>query len=506
MRFLTRLFVVVLAVPLALALAPGLASATNAGAVAEFDVPTASALPGGITPSFDGNHWFTETAASKVARIAPSGTITEYPLGAGRGPSDIVRGPDGNLWFTETTGNAIGRIDTDGNGFTEFALPTADSTPTGITNGPDGNLWFTESAGNRIGRITTAGVVTEFALPNANSAPTGIVAGPDDNLWFTETTGNRIGRMTTAGIVSEVVLPNLGSGPDQLTVGADSRVWFTESTGDRIGRLEADFTGLVEFAVPAGTGPAGIATGCDGNLWYAARTGNRVDRLTTDGTTITPFALPNAGSEPAGITSGTDHDLWVTENAGNRIARVGSGCDFTAPQLVLPADITAAATGPAGAAVNYSVSATDDSGSIADLACDMPSGSTFPVGGTTVHCEAFDAAGNRGTGSFMVVVTPFVNPVNPAVQQLDALSAKVRSLKLNGLVTNTLVATISYTKDAVVRGRTQVACGLTTLFIDLTRAAAVLRLVPSAKATDLVNDMKNIRSSIGCGGPVNPTT
>ena len=277
-------------------------------------------------------------------------------------------------------------------------------------------------------------------------------------------------------------------------------MWFTEATGDRIGRLDADFVGFVEFAVPNGTGPAGIATGCDGNLWYTARTGNRVDRLTTDGSSITPFALPTAASGPSGITSGTDRDLWVTESTGNRIARVGSGCDFTAPSLVLPATITVAATSTAGAVVNYSVNATDDSGTVADLACDLPSGSTFAVGGTTVHCEAFDTAGNRGTGSFMVVVTPFVNPVNPAVQQLDALSAKVRALRLNSGVTATFVTAISFTKDAVVRGRTPVACALTTVFVDLTRVATMLRLVPAAKATDLATDMKQVRASIGCGG------
>src|SRR5262249_2230100 len=155
---------------------------------------------------------------------------------------------------------------------------------------------------------------------------------------------------------------------------SDSRVWFTERTGDRVGRLEPDFTGLTEFVVPAGSGPSGIATGCDGALWYTARTGDRVDRLTTDGASLTPFALPGVGRGPAAITANTDHDLWVTESTGNRIARVGSGCDFTAPQLVLPATITVAATGPTGAVVNYTVDATDDSGTVADLACDIPSG------------------------------------------------------------------------------------------------------------------------------------
>jgi virginiamycin B lyase len=498
MRWATRLLVLVVTIPLTLAASPNLAAGTPAGTVVEYDVPTASASPGGITPSFDGNVWFTETAASQVARIDATGEITEFALGAGRGPADIVRGPDGNLWFTETTGNAIGRIDTDGSGFTEFALPSAGSTPTGITVGPDGALWFTELSGNRIGRITTAGTISEFALPNPASGPNAIVTGPDDALWFTELSGNRIGRITTAGTISELALPNPGSAPDQLTVGSDSRVWFTERTGDRIGRIDADFSGLVEFPLPDGTGPAGIAAGCDGALWYAARNGDRVDRITTDGETLSQFPLPNPASGPTGIASSTDHDLWVTESTGNRIARVGSGCDFTAPELVVPADIAVAASGPAGAVVDYSVGATDDSGTVADVSCDPASGGIFPLGTTTVHCEAFDAAGNRGTGSFMVIVTPAV--LTPT-QQLDALSTKVQGLKLTPVLSKTLLSTVILAKEAVVRGRTAAACALTSVFLELVRVASALRRVPAPAAIELTNDMKTVRASIGCVKP-----
>ena len=348
------------------------------------------------------------------------------------GPAGITTGPDGNLWFTESTGNAIGRIATDGTGVTEFALPTPARTPLGITTGPDGNLWFTESTGNAIGRITTAGTVTEFPLPNVGSAPTGITVGPDDNLWFTELLGNRIGRITTAGTISELTLSNANSGPDQLTVGSDSRIWFTERTGDRIGRVGADLTGLTEFALPAGSAPAGITTGCDGNLWFTAASANAVDRLATDGANLTAFPLPHGQSGPAAITSGMDHNLWFTEATGNRVARVGAGCDYAPPALVLPGDVHAVATGPAGAAVTYTVGATDDSGVIDSLSCTPPSGSTFAVGATTVNCEAYDGAGNRTIGSFSVIVTA---PTSGAPSQLDALVTKVQGFRLPALAT-----------------------------------------------------------------------
>jgi len=93
------------------------------------------------------------------------------------GPSGITAGPDGNLWFTEIDASKIGRITPSGT-ITEFPTPTAHSAPAGITAGPDGNLWFTEfEEGDNIGRITTSGTITEFPIPTANSAPFGITAG-----------------------------------------------------------------------------------------------------------------------------------------------------------------------------------------------------------------------------------------------------------------------------------------------------------------------------------------
>ena len=64
----------------------------------------------------------------------------------------IVTGSDGNLWFVEIGANKIAKVTTSGV-FTEYNVPTAASQPYDITSGPDGNIWFTEQSGNKIGRI-----------------------------------------------------------------------------------------------------------------------------------------------------------------------------------------------------------------------------------------------------------------------------------------------------------------------------------------------------------------
>ena len=78
--------------------------------------------------------------------------------------------------------------------------------------------------------------------------------------------------------------------------------------------------------------------------------------------------------------------------------------DIAAPTLSLPADIAVEATGPGGAVVTYSVSASDNTGISPEVLCSRASGDPFSLGTTTVTCTATDASGNSTTGSFNVLV------------------------------------------------------------------------------------------------------
>jgi hypothetical protein len=110
-----------------------------------------------------------------------------------------------------------------------------------------------------------------------------------------------------------------------------------------------------------------------------------------------------------------------------------TSCDephTAAPVLTVPQPVTAVATSSAGAVVKFSVSPTDNLDGTATLredntvaqdsvgrditiSCDPPSGSPFKVGDTTVNCNVRDAAGNIGTKSFKVTVTPPPDTTRP---------------------------------------------------------------------------------------------
>ena len=86
--------------------------------------------------------------------------------------------------------------------------------------------------------------------------------------------------------------------------------------------------------------------------------------------------------------------------------------DTEKPVITYPSNLvlTADAGGCSRSNVTLTVSATDNC-SVTNLVSSPPSGSTFPVGVTTVINTATDASGNQSTCSFTVRVTDTQNPV-----------------------------------------------------------------------------------------------
>jgi virginiamycin B lyase len=252
--------------------------------------------PGGMTQGPKGSDiWFTEPMNDKIAKIDKHGKLTEFVLtDAGTFPQFITAGPDGNLWFTagfaallpgsESAASKIGRITPTGK-ITEFVLDSAEGAPHEIVTGPDGNLWFTRPLGNRIARITTEGLVTNFIVPTPNARPDGITLGPDNALWFTERLAGKIGRITVDGRFTEYTLPPFAGGPRRpasITTGPDGNVWATEVLAKSIARITPDGT-VSEFPVPSGASPSGITAGPDGTIWFTEPVPARIGRLDVGG-------------------------------------------------------------------------------------------------------------------------------------------------------------------------------------------------------------------------------
>ncbi len=307
--------------------APADAAIAPLGAVTEVTTGiTANSEPYDIVSGPDGNLWFTEPRANKVARMTPRGIVTELSsqIPADVGPLHLTVGPDGNLWFSEAYKNQLARLTT-GGAVTEFAAGPASGRISDVATGPDGNLWYVKR--RAVGRMTPTGDVTEFTAGISSDAVLGgIAAGPDGNLWFSDYY-DRIGRITPTGeitVFTAGITP--GSFPDDITAGPEGNLWFTESDGRRIGRITT--SGVVtEFTGPTSS-PIHIATGPDGNLWFT-RAGDGIGRITPDGVVTEFSAGISEGAGPFGITAGPDGNVWFTEMQGDSVGRIGTAARLT---------------------------------------------------------------------------------------------------------------------------------------------------------------------------------
>ena len=94
--------------------------------------------------------------------------------------------------------------------------------------------------------------------------------------------------------------------------------------------------------------------------------------------------------------------------------------DTTAPVISGPGNITKEATGPNGAVATFSATATDNVDATVSVTATPASGSTFPLGDTTVTLSAIDAAGNPASATFTVTVRDTTAPAVTAPANVTA--------------------------------------------------------------------------------------
>jgi fibronectin type 3 domain-containing protein len=130
---------------------------------------------------------------------------------------------------------------------------------------------------------------------------------------------------------------------------------------------------------------------------------------------------PASGSKfPVGSTTVTCSATDAHNNTGTSSFQVNvSFADNQPPAFTsVPPDTSIEATGANGAPFSYTVTATDNVGT-PSVSCSPASGSTFPIGSTTVNCTATDSAGLTANASFKVTVT-FVDRTPPVFSNVPS--------------------------------------------------------------------------------------
>jgi len=142
--------------------------------------------------------------------------------------------------------------------------------------------------------------------------------------------------------------------------------------------------------------------------------------------------------------------------------------------------------------VSYTVTATDPDNSPSQLTinCSPASGSTFPIGTTTVNCTASDPSGNSSSGSFQVVV-------NGAAIQVSDLITTVNSFGLPADIQAGFDTQLQAVQTDLTNNNPAQACSDLTAFINHVQAQSGKHLTVS-QANQLLTAAKQVQAVLGC--------
>jgi hypothetical protein len=183
---------------------------------------------------------------------------------------------------------------------------------------------------------------------------------------------------------------------------------------------------------------------------------------------ITPICSPASGSTfPITTTTVNCSATDSHNNSANKSFTV-TVVDNGLPVLTLPANMTVEAASASGAPVTFTASASDVVDGPLTATCLPASGSTFPLGITTVNCSATDSQNNTANGSFTVTVVDTTQPVltlpaDTTVAALDASGATVNfTVSANDTVDGSVAVTCLPVSGSVFAvGTTTVNCSAT---------------------------------------------
>ncbi len=293
-----------------------------------------------------------------------------------------------NVTVTFTCADGLSGVDAD-----TVQGGTLSAEGTGLSLSNTGGC--TDKAGSVADLAAVSGIKIDKTSPSVTAAPT---SAPNANGWYN-------GPVTVQFSCTDA-LSGVATCPSDVTLGTDGTGLSASGTAFDVAGNRADIGSLginidqtaptISASATTSDGPytAGAWSSKDVTVHFACSDG---------GSGIASCPSDVVVTSTTASTTGTATDL-----AGNTAtATFGSiAIDKVAPVWSPVTGNVAIATGANGAAVTYATNATDAGGSgLATSSCSSASGSSFPIGTTSVTCNAADNAGNTAAYTFPVRVT-----------------------------------------------------------------------------------------------------
>jgi uncharacterized repeat protein (TIGR01451 family) len=288
------------------------------------------------------------------------------------------------------------------------STPNVTATPPSGSQFPVGTTTVTVTAGDTCGNITNCSFTVTVTKPP-------ISLNCSSNITVTATSSSGANVFFSVSASGGCSTPNVtATPPSGSTFPIGTTTVFVTATDGCGSSTNCSFTVKVN---PPVYPP--IVLNCSSNITVTATSSSGANvffSVSASGGCSTPnvTATPPSGSTfPVGTTTVI---VTASDSCGT-----STNCSFTVtvnppvyPPIVLncSSNITTTATSSSGAVVFFTVTASGGCSPPPFVTANPPSGSTFPVGTTTVFVTASDSCGNSTNCSFTVTVNPQLPLVN----------------------------------------------------------------------------------------------
>lgn len=298
--------------------------------ITEFATPSAASLPQGVDIGSNGDIWYAETSAGKIAVQHANHTSAEFTVPNSGQPFILKVAADG-IWFTDSGTHAIGYLNPNTGSIKEYPIPSG-ASPFFIQLAPDGSKWFSVTAG--VGRLSPSGTITEWdvALEHPDDNIEQLSLDRLGNVWFAERNfdgagaagTNKVRRLDpTTNVISTYLVPTFGGNPAGVHANTNGTVWVSEYFANAFALLDPYVAPHTDAAVAPNANTSGNHTATAPRTSYARAQGAKTN-VAPSIHAITPavttgwieYPIPTANAQAEDMRVDQQGRLWFEEDSG----------------------------------------------------------------------------------------------------------------------------------------------------------------------------------------------
>jgi hypothetical protein len=412
-------------------------------------------------------------AADLVALNGRAVTFSNAVLGTISGADATISAGKANATFTAggTSGNGSAQATVDQETQTAAIIvadaPTIDTNPTNQTVCAGQTATFTAAASG------FPAPTVQWQVSTGGGPFTDISGATSTTLMFTATLADN-------GNQYRAVFTNAGG--TATTTAATLTVVVTQTTDPADQSVCAGAT--ANFSTTAsGNGPFTFVWKKGATVLNNGDLGGRVT-ISSAGSNSS-LSISSVQASDAGT-----YTVETTGQCGTATQSASLTVDSQPPTISCPANITTDATCSAGAKVNYADPTYTGCGVTLTRTAGPASGSTFPIGTTTVTYTATNASGSASCSFTVTVLTPQAS--------LQNLINSVNASSLTGTQKNGLLAKLNAALSAINNGQTNVACNKLAEFNNSVGVLINNGSISMATGNAWIASANKIRNVIGC--------